>query len=65
MLTDMDCFEFKPAGFFVGRDYQKTTLNIVWGVNQYLICKSRLVSGGNLVDILNITLIIIQLRRLF
>ena len=49
----MGSFEFKSVGFVVGQGFQKTTLYIVWGVNQDIIIKERLVPGVYLVVILN------------
>ena len=55
-LLEMGCFEFHPAGYHttLGEGCQRNTLHMVFDMNQSLQRKCRLVSGGHLVDILDI-----------
>ena len=55
-LLDLDCFEFKPAGFQnqLDESWQKTTLHCVFDVKHDLTRKCRLVAGGHLVDMMDI-----------
>lgn len=47
-LVMVKCFEFTPRNHRIPRDFQFTTLHMVWDVNQDLRRKARLVAGGNL-----------------
>jgi hypothetical protein len=51
-LAGLDVFEFKPADYDCGRDYQKTNLRLIFDVKQDLRRKARMVAGGHLVDAL-------------
>ena len=52
----MDCFEFKLQDYNLGEGWQYTTHNILSGVKQDFRSKSKLVTGGNLIDMIEITL---------
>ncbi len=49
----MECFEFHDNGFHPGKDYQWTSLTIIFGVKQDLRRIARLFTGGHLVDSLD------------
>ena len=51
--TEIYCFDFKPTDFVIEQGSQSSTLNILWNVKQELRCKTIVVDGGYLVDILN------------
>ena len=55
-LLDLDCFKFFSAGHHttLGDGCQRTTLHMVFDVKQYLQRKCCLVSGGHLLDIMDI-----------
>ena len=50
-LYDLDCFEFREAGYNPGSDYQVTRLHLIFDVKNDLRRKARLVAGGHLVDL--------------
>jgi hypothetical protein len=52
-LTDLECFDFKDPDYDCGKEYQRTTLTLIFGVKQDLRHKARLVAGGHLVDALD------------
>eukprot|EP00957_Ditylum_brightwellii_P071370 5425599-Ditylum_brightwellii.AAC.1 len=52
-LQDMECFEFCKHGNRPGKEYQKTTLHMVFDCKQDGRCKARLVAGGHLIDLLD------------
>ena len=52
-LIALECFEFHDNGFHPGKDYQWTSLTIIFDVKQDLRRKARLVAGGHLVDSLD------------
>jgi hypothetical protein len=52
-LTDLECFDFKDPDHDCGKEYQHTTLTLIFGVKQDLQNKARLVAGGHLVDALD------------
>jgi hypothetical protein len=49
-LMDLECFDFKDPDHACGKEYQCTTLTLIFGVKQDLRHKARLVVGGHLVD---------------
>ena len=53
-LNKLECFEFKPKDFVCGRDFQKTTLTMIFDVKHDLRRKARLVAGGHLIDALDV-----------
>ena len=54
-LEELDCFEFHPAGYHPGSDYQSTRLHMIFDVKaDTLRRKARLVAGGHLVDALGV-----------
>ena len=52
-LIALECFEFHDNGFHLGKDYQWTSLTIIFDMKQDLRRKARLVAGGHLVDLLD------------
>eukprot|EP00957_Ditylum_brightwellii_P096485 7348884-Ditylum_brightwellii.AAC.2 len=52
-LKDMDCFEFCEHSNEPGRDYQKTTLHMVFNAKQDERHKGQLVAGGHLIALLD------------
>ena len=51
-LIDIECFEFKPVSTYpTNSEYQSTKLHCVFAINHDLRRKSRLVAGGNLIDV--------------
>ena len=52
-LEELDCFEYHPAGYNPGDDFQRTRLHIVFDIKSDTLCgKVRLVAGGHLIDVL-------------
>ena len=52
-LIALQCFEFRPQDQKPGKEYQKTTLVMIFEVKHDLRHKARLVAGGHLVDVLD------------
>eukprot|EP00957_Ditylum_brightwellii_P167075 12719262-Ditylum_brightwellii.AAC.1 len=52
-LQDLDCFKFRDSNDLPGKDYQFTTLHMVFGCKQDIQWKVCLVVGGHLVDLLD------------
>ena len=52
-LVELECFDFKKAGFNPGPNYQYAPLRMIFAVKQDLRRKARLVIGGHLVDVLD------------
>jgi hypothetical protein len=52
-LIRLKCFDFEAPDFDPGADYQKTRLQLIFGVKQDLCRRARLVAGEHLIDVLN------------
>ena len=49
----MNCFDFRARNYVPGREFQRTTLHMIFDVKQDLRRKARLVAGGHLLELID------------
>ena len=54
-LLKLQCFEFHDPGYKPPKDYQPTLLNMIFEIKHDGRCKARLVAGGHLVALRNLS----------
>jgi hypothetical protein len=52
-LTGLECFDFKDPEYKIGKEYQHTTLTMIFDCKHDLHHKCHIVAGGHLVDALD------------